>query len=183
LHRAFGGAVGEALALQRRAELCFVRGRRDEARSLLDAALDLARHCDIGFHLLDRIYGTRIVLAGGTDPDAALAELQEAEHAVRGPYETCPGCRITFAVPAAVAAARGGELDLATSWERKTEFLADIVMRLPAWYAAHEEVRGHIAKASGDSSTAARSFARAASAFQNAEHPIDAYRCRELATG
>ncbi|HMI91720.1 MAG TPA: AAA family ATPase, partial [Polyangiales bacterium] len=179
LHRAIGGATGEALSLQRRAELCFVRGRHAEARALLEAALDLARHCDIGFHLLDRIYGTRIVLA--TDPDAALAELQEAEEAVRGPFETCPGCRITFAVPAAVAAARVGQLDLAADWERKTEWLAQVVMRLPAWYAAHEEVRGHVARAAGDAGSATSAFARAADAFQRAEHPIDAHRCRELA--
>lgn len=180
LHRAIGGAVGEALSLQRRAELCFIRGQVGEARALLEVALELARHCDIGFHLLDRIYGTRIVLAA--DPEAAHAELQEAQDAVRGPYETCPGCRITFAVPAAIAAARAGELDLATDWERKTEWLADIVMRLPAWYAAHQEVRGHLARAAGDGSGAAQSFARAAEAFRRAEHPIDAHRCRELAS-
>jgi len=178
LHRGIGGATGEALSLQRLAELSIVRGRRVEARSLLDAALDVARHSDIGFHLLDRIYGTRIVLA--VDPDAALAEVQEAEQAVRGPYETAPGCRITFAVPATVAAARVGELDLATSWERTTEFLAHVVMKLPAWYAAHEEVRGHIAKAAGDTRAAATCFARAEDAFRRAEHPIDAHRCREL---
>src|SRR5690606_9763783 len=63
-------------------------------------------------HLLDRIYGTRVALALASDPDAALAEVHEAEEAVRGPLETCPGCRITFAVPAAVAAARARDIDL-----------------------------------------------------------------------
>jgi hypothetical protein len=146
---------------------------------LLDAALELARHCDIGFHLFDRIYGTRIVLA--TDAEAALAELQEADAAVRGPFETCPGCRITLAVPATIAAARAGELDLAGEWEHQTDWLARIVMRLPAWYAALEEARGHVAKAAGDQHAAASHFARAADTFRRAEHPIDAQRCSELA--
>ena len=104
LHRAIGGVTGEALALQRRAELALYRGRRDAAAELLDEALDLARQTDMGFHLLDRIYGTRIALAA--DPHAALSALEHAQQAVRGPLETCPGCRITFAVPAAIAAAR-----------------------------------------------------------------------------
>jgi tetratricopeptide (TPR) repeat protein len=70
LHRNIGGATGEALSLQRRAELAMYRGRLDMARSLLDEALDVARQSDVGFHLLDRIYGTRIAITH--DPDAAL---------------------------------------------------------------------------------------------------------------
>ena len=130
LHRAIGGATGEALSLQRRAELAMHRGQLDQAWALIHAALDVARDSDIGFHLLERIYGTRIALA--TDPDAALAEVFEAQDAVRGPLETCPGCRITFAVPATIAAARAGELDLAADYDQKTEWLAQVVMRLPA---------------------------------------------------
>ena len=75
------------------------------ADALLDEALAIARESDVGFHLFDRIYGTK--LAAAADPLAALAALDEAEAAVAGPIETCPGCRITFAVPAAIAAARG----------------------------------------------------------------------------
>lgn len=180
LHRAIGGATGEALSLQRRAELAMHRGRLDEAWSLIHAALDVARHSDVGFHLLDRIYGTRIALA--KDPDAALAEVYEAQDAVRGPLETCPGCRITFAVPATVAAARAGELDLAVEYERKTEWLAQVVMRLPAWDAALDEVRGHIASASGDSSHASKKFHCAAKRFEEAGHPLDARRCLDLSS-
>jgi DNA-binding SARP family transcriptional activator/tetratricopeptide (TPR) repeat protein len=180
LHRAIGGATGEALSLQRRAELAMHRGRRDEALRLLDEALDLARSTDIGFHLLDRIYGTRVALLG-TDPAASLAALEDAQDAVRGPLETCPGCRITFAVPAAIAAARAGRLDLAAQYERAVEYLANVVMRLPAWYAAHDEVRAHVALARGDRAVAAERFATAAAAFRAAGQPLDAARCAALA--
>ena len=179
LHRAIGGATGEALSLQRRAELALHQGRHAEARALLDEALDLARQTDIGFHLLDRIYGTRITLA--EHPEAALAALEDAQDAVRGNLETCPGCRITFAVPAAIAAARARRLDLVSAYEPAVEYLAKVVMRLPAWDAALEEVRGHLALARGQEVLAPGHFAAAAERFAAAGHPLDADRCRQWA--
>jgi hypothetical protein len=179
LHRAIAGATGESLALQRLAELALYRGRRAEATALLDEALDVARVTDIGFHLLDRIYGTRIALA--PDPAEALLVVEEAEESVRGALETCPGCRITFAVPAAIAAARAGDFDRVAEYEPAAEFLASVVMRLPAWNAALEEVRGHIARAHGDAPLAAERFRAAAEGFGTAGHPLDLRRCVELA--
>jgi DNA-binding SARP family transcriptional activator len=182
LHREIGGPTGEAFSLQRLAEVALYRGEREEAGSRLDQALDVARQTDIGFHLLDRIYGTRIAL--GADPQAALLALEDAQEAVRGPLETCPGCRITFAVPAAIAAARARRLDLAERYERAVEYLANVVMRLPAWYAALEEVRAHLARARGeDEAVAAAGFAAAARMFRDAGQPLDAARCDALAAG
>ncbi|MDP2074428.1 AAA family ATPase [Hydrogenophaga sp.] len=181
LHRAIGGPVGEALSLQRLAEVALHEGHQDEAHALIDEALDLARQTDIGFHLLDRIYGTRISLHGN-DPDAALHVMEDASASVRGPLETCPGCRITFAVPAAIAAARAGRIELAHQHEEQAAYLANVVMRLPAWYAAHEEVCAHIGAAEQRprDETAAR-FASAAARFQQAGQPLDAARCERLA--
>jgi hypothetical protein len=178
MHRAIGGATGEALSLQRRSELAMYRGRLDLARGLLDEALDVARQSDVGFPLLDRIYGTRIALA--RDADAALGVLEEAEAAVRGPLETCPGCRITFAIPATIAAARASEMDLAAGHERLSEYLANVVMKLPAWYAALHEARAHIALAAGQRSAAREGFAAAAQGFQGCGHVLDEARCRGL---
>jgi DNA-binding SARP family transcriptional activator len=177
LSRTLGGAVGEALALQRQAELALHRGRTADCDALLDEALAVARDSDVGFHLLDRIYGARITAA--RDPDAALAALVDAEASVRGPLETCPGCRITLAVPAAIAAAGAGELDLLAQWEPAVDFLADVVMRLPGWNAAREEVRGHAARARGQA--AATHFAEAARQFEATGQPLDAARCEALA--
>jgi len=170
-----------SVPLQRLAELALHEGRRDEARTLIDEALDLARQTDIGFHLLDRIYGTRIVLHAD-DPAAALHVMQDAAASVRGPLETCPGCRITFAVPAAIAAARGGAVDLAEAHEAQCAYLANVVMRLPAWYAAHDEVRGHIAAAKGAPRAETEAhFAAAALRFRGAGQVVDAARCEKLA--
>ncbi len=175
MHRAIGGATGEALSLQRRCELAMHRGQPDMARGLLDEALDVARQSGVGFHLLDRIYGTRIAMA--TNTDAALGALEEAAAAVRGPLETCPGCRITFAIPATIAAARAHELELAAAHERASDFLANTVMKLPAWYAALHEARAHVAMASGERAAAREGFAAAAKGFRAAGQPLDAARC------
>ena len=178
LHREIGAATGESFALQRRAEVALNRGQRDQGLALLDEALAVARESDVGFHLLDRIYGTRITAAA--DPESALAALEEAEEAVRGPVETCPGCRITLAVPAAIAAARAGDLERLDHWEEAAEFLATVVMRLPAWNAALLEVRAHRARATGDSDTARDLFRAAANGFAAAGQPLDEARCAAL---
>jgi len=179
LNHAMGGATGEALTLQRRAELAMYRGRQDEARALLDDALDVARASDVGFHLLDRIYGTRIAIT--PDPDNALGVVEEAESAVRGPLETCPGCRITFAIPATIASARAHATELASGHLRQSEYLANVVMRLPAWHAALHEARGHVALAAGDTGAAQQAFANAAQGFHAAGHPLDEARCHATA--
>jgi hypothetical protein len=103
--------------------------------------------------------------------------LDEAELGVRGPLETCPGCRITLAVPAAIAAARAGDLDRAARYEQATEMLATVVMRLPGWDAALEEVKGHLALARGNDVQAVARFHAAAEGFRHAGQPLDEARC------
>jgi DNA-binding SARP family transcriptional activator/tetratricopeptide (TPR) repeat protein len=176
LHRQTGGTTGEAHALQRLAELWHSAERHADAHATIGEALDLARMSDIGFHLLDRIYGSRIHVA--TDPDDALSAVEEAESAVRGPLETCPGCRIHLAVPAAIASARAGDLERAHAYADAVDYLADVVMRLPAWYAARDEVRAHVALATGDRAGARRCFEAAARGYARAGHPLDERRCR-----
>ncbi len=175
LHREIGAATGESFSLQRLAELAQLQGENTRARELLDESLRVARCSDVGFHLLDRIYGTRISLA--RDPAEAHAALLEAEQAVRGPYETCPGCRITLEVPAAIAAARSGDLARLEAYEKSVTWLAEVVMRLPAWDAALHEVRAHRSLAQGDDPGAEVLFDRAARDFDRAGQPLDATRC------
>ncbi len=55
-------------------------------------------------------------------------------------------------------------------------------MRLPAWYAAHDEVLGHMAVVRGEGAAAASiQFAAAAARFRDARHPLDAACCDRLA--
>lgn len=120
-------------------------------------------------------------MLAGHDPDAALAAVDDAEAAVQGQLETCPGCRITFAVPAAIACAAAGALDRAVRYEERTEWLAHVVMRLPAWDAAHEEVRAQVRRAAGDRAGARELFGVAAAGFARAGQPLDRARCEGLA--
>ena len=101
---------------------------------------------------------------------------------MRGPVETCPGCRITLAVPAAIAAARAGDLERAAQWEQAADYLATVVMRLPAWYAALDEIKGHRAQASGQAVAAYDHFRTAAAGFGASGQPLDEARCTALAT-
>ena len=176
MHHDMGAATGEAFSLQRLAELAGARGELRAAHRLLDESLAVARESDVGFHLLDRIYGARIALTA--DPAAALAAVDEAEELVRGPLETCPGCRITLAVPAAVALAKAGQLDRLAAYEASCEWLANVVMQLPAWYAALDEVRGHRSEAEGDLPAARTHFHQAIHGFQQAGQPRDVARCK-----
>ncbi len=181
LHHKIAAATGEAFALQRRAQIALYRDQQPQAAALLDEALAVARESDVGFHLFDRIYGTRIIAAA--DPESALAAVEEAEAAVRGPIETCPGCRITLAVPAAIAAARAGDLERAERWQQLSEYLATVVMRLPAWDAALAEVKGHRAQADRDTLAAIDHFRAAADGFEASGQPLDQTRCTALAAG
>lgn len=129
----------------------------------------------------DGIDGTRIAMHVD-DPQSALHVLQDAAASVRGPIETCPGCRVTFAIPAAIAAARAGEVELSARHEAQCAYLANVVMRLPAWYGAHDEVCGHIAAAKGASAEETAShFTSAMARFHSAGQPVDAARCERLA--
>ncbi len=180
LNQAIGAATGEALALQRRAEAALYRAQPAQAAALADEALAVARESEVGFHLLDRIYGTKIAAARPAD---ALAVVEEAESAIRGPAETCPGCKITLVVPAAIAAALAGDTERAVRYGQAAETLARVVMRLPGWDAAVEEVKGHLARATVGDRTASIHFRAAAGGFQQSGQPLDAARCVALASG
>jgi predicted negative regulator of RcsB-dependent stress response len=55
--------------------------------------------------------------------------------------------------------------------------LATVVMRLPGWDAALEEVKGHLALASGNDVQAAAHFRAATEGFRDAGQPLDEARC------
>ena len=177
-HQLIAAPAGEAIALQRRAEVALYRGRLGDAGALLREALAAARDSNLPHHLLDRIYGTMITAAA--DPPSALAEVEEAESAFHGPAETCPACKIGLVVPAAIATARAGDLDRAARYAETAELLANVVLLQPAWYAAVDEVKGHLARAAGDAEAALDLFRKAAAGFRDSGQPLDEQRCRSL---
>lgn len=178
LHERMGAALGTALALQRRAEAAHQRHEDDRALRLADEALAVARESDAGFHLLDRVHGVRI--SASSDPDSIVPALEDAEVGIQGPLETCPGCRITLAVPAAIGATRAADRDRITRYAMESEILAGVVMPLPAWQASVEEIHGRMARLDGDVAAAVRHLEAATGIFTRIGHALDADRCQEL---
>lgn len=99
---------------------------------------------------------------------------------MRGPLETCPGSRITFAIPATIAAAKLHRTDLAAGYLRQSAYLANVVMKLPAWHAALHEANARVALASGETEAGQRDFILAAQGYRSAGHSLDEARCKAL---
>ena len=179
LHSSIGACAGEALSLLGRAQVANHRGRPEHAQPFLVDALLMARESEVGHHTLDRIYGAMVEAAGG--PPGGLNVVREAESAIRGPAETCPTCRIAFIVPAAVAAAKAGDLVRAEHYAKACDAALQIIALPPAWRAAVAEVHGHVARAHGRADEARSHLRRAADGFAAWGQPLDARRCAELA--
>ena len=179
LHGQIGAVAGEALSLLGRAQVAIRRDRPQHAAPFLADALLMARESEVGHHTLDRIYGAMVEAAG--DPAAGVRLVREAETTIQGPAETCPTCRIAFIVPAAIAAARGGDPERAHRYLGHCETALEIVALPPAWHAAVAEARGWVAHGGGRRDDAREHFRRAADGFQTWGQPLDAARCERLA--
>jgi tetratricopeptide (TPR) repeat protein len=173
LHRRIGANAGEALSLQRLAEVHIEREQHEEALRLLDTALPLARWSALAHHLVQRIYGTMI--RATTDRDAARLLVDQAAEAI-GPSDTCIFCTVMIAVPSAIACADVGDLDDAVRHLAMAEMSA-MAWQGTAWPGALAEVRAHIAAAEGRDDDAATLRAEAADLFTRAGQPLDARRC------
>jgi DNA-binding SARP family transcriptional activator/tetratricopeptide (TPR) repeat protein len=177
-HRRVGVLCGEALSLQRLAEALLARGDVAEAHAALSAALVAARISPLGRrHLLDRIHGTAVRAA--PDPGSALAAVDEAASAVRGPLETCPPCSVNLTVPAAIACAEAGDLARATAYLTHSEHVVAAFYPQGGWQAALEEARAHVALAGGEVERAGLLLTAAADAFGQLGQRLDADRCRQ----
>ncbi len=179
LHGRIGARAGEALSLLGRAQVATYRGRPQLARPFLVDALLMARESEVGHHTLDRIYGAMVQAAG--DPAGGLRVVRDAESAIRGPAETCPTCRIAFVVPAAIAAARAGDLERADRYAQDCEQALRVIALPPAWHAAVAEVRGWVARAHGRPDEARDHLHGAADGYLAWGQPLDAQRCTALA--
>ena len=172
LHRDIDAPAGEALCLQRLAEVRLARGDRDGAQALLDRALPLARWSLVSMHLMQRLYGTMINCA--PDPIAARRVVDQAE-AVIAETDSCMLCDVMFAVPAAIACADVGDLDRARSYLATADASA-ARWAGTAWQAAALEARAHLARAEGQEAEYVSLLARAGGLFERAGHARDAAR-------
>lgn len=173
LHREIDAAAGEAHSLERLAALRLLLGDQAEAQRLLQRALPLARWSVISKHLLHRVYGTMIGAA--SDPAAARAVVDQAE-ATLGEPDRCPTCAVMLAVPAAIACADVGDVDLARDHLRVAE--ASVARRWDgsAWEAALLEARAHLARAEGREEDVPALVAGSTRLFTAVGHAGDAVR-------
>jgi DNA-binding SARP family transcriptional activator/DNA polymerase III delta prime subunit len=174
LHHDTEAPAGEAHSLQRLAEIRLAQGDAAEARRLLQRALPLARWSIMAPHLMHRIYGTMV--AASPNAESARAVVDQARAAL-GDRDSCSFCVVMFALPAAIACARVGDVDTA---RELIEVGAMSTQKWPrtAWTAALSEARAHVAIAEGDPGQGADLLDEAAAGFETAGQPIDAVRCR-----
>jgi hypothetical protein len=174
LHHDTDATAGEAHCLQRLAEVRLAQGDDAEARRLLQRALPLARWSVVSQHLMQRVYGTMITAA--PTPEHARAIVDQAQAGL-GDRDACSFCVVMFAVPAAIACARVGDVEAAR------ELVAVATMSTErwsgtAWTAALAEARAHLALAEGEPGQARLWMDEAVSGFELAGQPYDASRCR-----
>ncbi|MGZ4582701.1 MAG: tetratricopeptide repeat protein, partial [Nocardioidaceae bacterium] len=179
LHHDVDAPSGEALSLQRLAEVRLARGDRSGALELLQKALPLARWSMVSMHLMQRVYGTMIVAA--EDPAAALVVVERAE-ATLGETDRCAFCDVMFAVPATVAYADAGDVEAAERYLAMAE-VSGARWEGSAWDAAVAEARAHLEAARGRDDEFARWIDTATRLFEAAGQPLDAARCAALADG
>ena len=179
-HRKVGVLCGEALSLQRLAEALLADGRPDEAHSVLDDALIAARGSPVATrHLLDRIHGTAVRAA--PDAEAAIRAVDEAQQAVRGPFESCPPCSVNLSVPSTIACAGAGRVEQAQGLLARSEAVIAAFYPQGGWQAALDEARAAVVRSSGDERGAARLLQQAAEGFDRWGQRLDAGRCRDQA--
>jgi len=174
LHRDLGSRAGEAVSLQRLAEVHIARDARASARELLHQALRLARSSLVANHVLQRIYGA--LVTAEEDPEAARVVVDRAQ-ATLGWDEVCPFCDIMFSVPATIACARCGDLEHAER-HLAAAMRSAVLWAGTSWEAGVAEAKAAVALASGDVDGAVAVLDDAATGFERAGQPLDAERCR-----
>ena len=174
LHRDLGSSAGQAHSLQRLAEVRVAQGEGAAAMQLLQQALPLARSSFIAKHLLQRVFGTMIQAA--SDGAEARAIVDRAESTL-GWDDACVFCSVMLSVPASIACARAGDLEVAHRHLAMAEASAPLWIGT-SWEAGIAEARAEFAAASGDDATARTLMQSASEQFQRAGQPLDAERCR-----
>jgi len=173
LHHRIGANAGEALALQRLAEVRLEQGDRVEAMRLLDEALPLARWSALAHHLVQRIFGSMI--RASDTPEESRTMVERANRSI-GASDMCMFCTVMIAVPSSIACSQVGDLDEARRHLGMAEMSAG-AWQGTAWQGAVAEAKAHLANAEGNSVEAEALMAQAADLFDRAGQPLDVARC------
>ncbi len=160
--------------LQRLAEVRVAEGDGVEATRLLQQALPLARSSIIAKHLLQRIFGTMILAA--SDAAAARAIVDRAESTL-GWDDACPFCSIMLSVPASIACARAGDLEVAQRHLALAEQSA-VLWRARRGRQGSPRRRRRSLRRAATPRPARELMQSATEQFQRAGQPLDAERCR-----
>ena len=143
--RRVGAVSGESLARARLGEALHALGDEVGARASLAEALELAHASALAHHLLFLVHVPMLRLE--RDPAAALA-LVESSQILLEDQGVCVFCPVAYAIAAASACVRGGELDRADALLARAR--ASASMWPPgAWSPAICEVTGELARARG----------------------------------
>ena len=159
--RRVGAVSGESLARARLGEALHALGDEVGARASLAEALELAHASALAHHLLFLVHVPMLRLE--RDPAAALA-LVESSQILLEDQGVCVFCPVAYAIAAASACVRGGELDRADALLARAR--ASASMWPPgAWSPAICEVAGELARARGDEREAATLLRRAVDGY------------------
>jgi DNA-binding CsgD family transcriptional regulator len=168
---AFGGEV-------LRSSLLLARGETVEARRLLGAMLETARHADDVWNIAAVSGRLARLQLERQDPRGALEVLADALTAVQA--------RADWVAARAVAPEAVEALVACREHERARQLVAALARGLrgrdaPAARAALACCRGTLAEADGHSGDAARQFGRAEAVWRTVNNPYEAARARERA--
>ena len=161
MSRRVGAVSGESLARARLGEALHALGDEVGARANLAEALELAHASALAHHLLFLVHVP--ILRLERDPAAALA-LVESSQILLEDQGVCVFCPVAYAIAAASACVRGGELDRADALLARAR--ASASMWPPgSWSPAICEVAGELARARGDEREAATLLRRAVDGY------------------
>jgi DNA-binding SARP family transcriptional activator/tetratricopeptide (TPR) repeat protein len=174
--RRIGAVSGESLARARLGEALHALGDDVGARASLAEALELAHASALAHHLLFLVHVPMLRME--SDPVAALA-LVETSRILLEDQGACVFCPVAYAIAAASACVRGGELELAEALLARAR--ASAAMWPPgAWSPGICEVAGELARARGDERQAAMLLRRAVDGYEASGQRL--YETRAAAT-
>jgi DNA-binding SARP family transcriptional activator len=173
-----GPRCGLGLSLEHLAELDLAQGKPGRARTRLDEALDVAQRSALPSHQTVRVLGVQVRAA--RNPAAALRAVEGAERILADANRVCQPCSINFHVQATAACARAGQVARARGHLESAERIVGLWQGGP-WSAAVWEARAEVRLADHEWTQATALFREAADAFERAQRPTDAARCRAAA--